>query len=265
MSQGSSKLERLDAIRGHLYTHGPSTIQALADAAGASLATIRRDLQILEEQGIIDRAHGGARIAEGSSVEVAFSAREGRNLAAKRALAAAAYEKLAPHATIFLDAGTTVRQLARLLRINPIPMTVFTNGLLVAQELLDVPKLRVVVIGGQLRNENASLVGPEAEAMLERLWFDQLFLGVSAIGPDATIYSVDSAEASLNARMLKRAEKRFIVTDSSKFGVMSTYAVAPLAPSISIMTDASLSSDWQTQLHEVGVPLTLVDVPAGAS
>ncbi|WP_448956478.1 DeoR/GlpR family DNA-binding transcription regulator [Labrys neptuniae] len=264
MSQGTNKLERLDAIRGHLYTHGPSTIQALADATGASLATVRRDLQVLEEQGVIDRAHGGARIAQGSSIEVAFGERENQNLPAKRALAAAAYERLKPHATVFLDAGTTVRQLAKLLRINPMPMTVFTNGLLVAQELLDVPKLRVVVIGGQLRNENASLVGPEAEAMLERLWFDQLFLGVGAVGPDAMIYSVDSAEASLNTRMLKRSREHFIMADSSKFGVMSTYAVAPLSPSGHILTDRGLKTDWQQRLRDIGAPLTLVDVPASA-
>ena len=74
------KVERLDAIRSHLYAHGFSTIQSLADSVGASLATIRRDLQVLEREGAIDRVHGGARIAEGSSVEVAFQERAKRNL-----------------------------------------------------------------------------------------------------------------------------------------------------------------------------------------
>ena len=113
-----AQAERLDAIRSHLYTHGFSTIQALADAVGASLATIRRDLAVLEREGAIDRVHGGARIAEGSSVEMAFQERAKRNLAAKRSIAAAAYELLVPHATVFLDAGTTVLQLARLIRVN---------------------------------------------------------------------------------------------------------------------------------------------------
>ena len=103
---------------------------------------------------------------------------------------------------MFLDAGTTVLQLARLIRINPLPLRIFTNGLAVAQEFLNVPDLEVAILGGQLRSENASLVGPQAEAMLESLWFDQLFLGASAIGPDGAIYSVDSAEASFNKCML---------------------------------------------------------------
>jgi DeoR/GlpR family transcriptional regulator of sugar metabolism len=255
------KVERLDAIRSHLYAHGFSTIQALADSVGASPATIRRDLQALEREGSIDRVHGGARIAEGSSVEVAFQERAKRNLSAKRAIAAAAYGLLTPHATVFLDAGTTVLQLSRLIRINPLPLRIFTNGLAVAQEFLNVPNLEVALLGGELRSENASLVGPQAEAMLESLWFDQLFLGASAVGPDGAIYSVDSAEANLNRRMLARAEHRFLLADSSKFGTMATYRVA-LVTATRIVTDARLPSEWRGRLADMGVDATIVDAGA---
>ena len=90
------RTERLNAIRSHLYANGFSTIQSLADSVGASLATIRRDLHILERDGAIDRVHGGARIAEGSAVEVAFQERNKRHLSAKRAIATAAYALLHP-------------------------------------------------------------------------------------------------------------------------------------------------------------------------
>lgn len=263
MSQGEGvKVERLDAIRGYLYAHGYTTVQALADAVGASLATIRRDLQILEREGAIDRVHGGARIAEGSSVEVAFQERAKRNLVAKRAIARAAYQVLVPHATIFLDAGTTVLQLARLIRLNPLPLRIFTNGLTVAQEFLNVPHLSVSVIGGQLRSENVSLIGPEAEQMLDTLWFDQLFLGMSAVADDGALYSVDSAEASLNRRMLARSAVAYLLTDSSKFGTTATYRVAPLATS-RVITDWRLSSDWRARLADMGVDATIAeDEPA---
>src|SRR6476620_8885617 len=159
MAQGGGiKVERLDAIRSHLYTRGFSDIQSLAESVGASLATIRRDLQVLESAGAIDRVHGGARIAEGSSVEVAFQERAKPPLVAKRAIARAADAARVPHATIFLDARTTVLQLARLIRLNPLPLRIFTNGLSVAQEFLNVPNLEVVLIGGRMRSENASLV-----------------------------------------------------------------------------------------------------------
>lgn len=252
------KGDRLDAIRGFLYAHGFSTVQSLADAVGASLATIRRDLQVLEGEGAIDRVHGGARIAEGSSVEVAFQERAKRHLAAKRAIARAAHQALVPHATIFLDAGTTVLQLARLIRLNPIPLRIFTNGLTVAQEFLNVPNLSVSVLGGQLRSENVSLVGPEAEAMLDTLWFDQLFLGVSAIADDGALYSVDSAEANLNRRMLDRAAMAYLLADSSKFGTTATYRVAPLSRS-RVITDWRLGSDWRARLADMAVDTTIVE------
>ena len=98
-----------------------------------------------------------------SNIELRFDDRESHNLEAKRGIADAAYRMLKPHSTVFLDAGTTVLQLARRLRIEPLPLTVFTNGLAVAQALLDVPKVRVNVLGGQLRNENAS-VSPDRKA-----------------------------------------------------------------------------------------------------
>jgi DeoR/GlpR family transcriptional regulator of sugar metabolism len=255
---GGVKAERLDAIRSHLYANGFSTIHALADSLGASLATIRRDLKILERDGAIDRVHGGARITEGSAVELAFQERIKRNISAKRAIAGAAYSLLAPHTAIFLDAGTTVLQLARLIRINPLPLRIFTNGLAVAQEFLDISNLEVVLIGGLLRSENASLVGPQAEAMLESIWLDQLFLGASAIGPDGAIYSVDSAEASLNKRMLARSTQCYVLADSSKFGTMATYKVAPLA-SAGVITDDKLSAPWRSQLAESGVETMIAD------
>lgn len=258
---GAVKIERLDAIRSHLYSHGFSTIPALAEAVGASLATIRRDLQVLEREGAIDRTHGGARIAEGSSVEMAFQQRAKRNLAAKRAIAAAAYDLLTPHATVFLDAGTTVLQLALLVRVNPMPLRIFTNGLAVAQEFLNVPNLEVSLLGGQLRSENASTVGPQAEDALRSLWFDQLFLGVSAIGPDGAIYSVDSAEANLNRCMLGRAAQRYLLADSTKFGTMATYRVGPLTDA-RVITDSGLGSKWRGLLADMGVEATIAGGPS---
>ena len=251
------KTERLNAIRRHLYAHGPSTIQGLAGAVGTSLATLRRDLAALEEEGIVDRVHGGARLAEGSTVEVAFEHRESHNLDAKRAIADNAFGLLKPHTTVFLDASTTVLQLVRRLRIDPVPVTVFTNGLSVAQALLNVPRVRVMALGGQVRNENASIVGPHAEAMLDRLWFDQLFLGAGAVNQDGTIYSVDLAEANLNAKMLARSTERHLLVDSSKFGAIATYAVAAVSSVTHVISDAALSPEWHQRLQNLGVSLTL--------
>lgn len=255
------KNDRLTLIRQHLYSHGPTSVQDLAEATGASLATLRRDLTVLETEGVIDRSHGGARLARGSSVEVSFDMRETERLTYKRAIADAAFRLIRPHSTIFLDSGTTVLQLARRLRLDPLPIVVFTNGLAVAQELLAAPRLRVMLLGGQLRADNASVVGPHAESMLDRLHFDQLFMGASAVGSDGMIYSVDVSEASLNERMLARSAERAILADSSKFGSIATYAVAPIAQASTVISDDQLSNQWRQTLEKSG--LDVVVAPNG--
>lgn len=259
------KNDRLSLIRQHLYSHGPASVQELADATGASLATLRRDLAALEAEGVIDRSHGGARLAQGSSVEVSFDMRETEHIANKRMIADAAYRLIQPHSTIFLDSGTTILQLARRLRLDPIPVVVFTNGLAVAQELLAAPRIRVMLLGGQLRPDNASIVGPQAEAMLERLHFDQLFMGASAIADDGMICSVDVSEASLNGKMLARSRQKVVMADSSKFGAVATYAVAPINAASVIICDIGLGARWQQTLAQAGVELMLASAEPDAA
>jgi DeoR family fructose operon transcriptional repressor len=252
------KDDRFSAIRQMLYTLGSSSIQEIAEAVGASPATIRRDLQILETAGAITRTRGGARIADNVGIEVAFQRREQQNLAAKRAIADAAFEKIAPHSAIFLDAGTTVLQLARCIRLNPMPLSVFTNCITAAQVLMDLDGVKVTLIGGTLRSENASMVGSLSEEMLERLWFDRLFLGAGALAEDCCIYSLDEAEAQLNAKMLARSAAKTLLIDSTKFGKRLTYRVARMTAEIEIVTDADLGSAWRRRLKEADCPPLVV-------
>ena len=259
------KDDRSSAIRQHLFSAGYSSIQEIADAVGASPATIRRDLLTLESEGVIARTHGGARIAESAGIEVAFEVREQRHIAAKRAIGDAAFEMIVPHSAIFLDAGTTVLQVARRIRLNPLPLSVFTNCVTVAQVLMDVRDLKITLIGGHLRPQNASMVGSLAEDMLDRLWFDWLFLGAGAIGEDCCVYSLDEEEARLNEKMLSRAAGKSLLVDSSKFGQRLTYKVARLASDVGIITDDDLGSTWTARLTEAGCAPRMVRSAANDS
>jgi DeoR/GlpR family transcriptional regulator of sugar metabolism len=147
------------------------------------------------------------------------------------------------------------------LRLNPMSVSVFTNCLTVAQLLMDVPGLKITVLGGQLRPENASLVGGAAEAMLDRLWFDNLFIGAGAIADDGSIYSLDESEARLNEKMLTRAAKAVLLADSSKFGQRLTYKVAPLQLGLTVISDDGLSRAWFDRLDGVGCTMKIVETP----
>lgn len=259
------KIERAQAIRQFLFSKGPSSIDTIAQAVGASIPTLRRDLAQLEQQGVVVRTHGGARLADQFDVEVAFEQREAHALLAKRAIGDLAYDMLQPGSSVFLDSGTTVLQLARRIRVNPVPLNVFTNCLPAAQMLIDVTGVKVTLLGGQLRKENSSVVGPLAEEMLDRLWFKQLFLGAGAIAEDGIISSVDESEARLNSVMMSRAEQRILLADTGKFGQRLTYKVAPLSDMHAVVTDDTLPQEWTERIEAAGVDLRKAELPDEAA
>jgi len=253
------KSDRLDAIRSHLYKKGATNIHDLCVAVGASVATVRRDLIMLEQNGAVERFHGGARLAQGSSLEIGFDIRMQQNIQAKRAIARLAYDFIEPHSALFLDAGTTVLQLAHLLRIKPLPCLLFTNGFRVAQELFDTPQIRLNLIGGTLRVENASFIGPMAEQMLQTIWIDVLMLGVGAIDKQGTIYSVDHMEAKLNAMMMARSSRTILLLTPEKFSQRATFVVGQVAPNTIVISTHSLNDAWRKRVQDWGARLILAE------
>lgn len=244
---------RQDEIKNYLFDGGETPVQELANALGASLATVRRDLTEMEKSGVIERLHGAARIASSARQEAAFAHRETTNLLAKRTIANAAFEQVQSGAMIFLDAGTTVLQLARRLMLARIPVTVVTNGLVVARELAQAPNITLIVLGGKLRAENMCTTGPGAMAMLDSLWFDRLFLGASAISDDGWLSSFDQDEAQLNKHMATRATAVSVLTDHSKFSTRAAYSVLQLGRAHTLISDAAPAAGLRKYLSESGV------------
>ena len=140
------------------------------------------------------------------------------------------------------------------------PLRVFTNCLPVAQVLMPVTEIGVTLLGGSLRRQNASMVGPLAEAALEKLWFDQLFLGAGGISDRGEISSRDEQEARLNALMLTRSKAPVIVADADKFGPQLTYGVAHLGAGMCLLTDARLAVGWRDVLAGLGCAVTVAEV-----
>jgi DeoR/GlpR family transcriptional regulator of sugar metabolism len=253
------KPDRFTAIRQLLFSRGQMSIAEIAEAVQASEPTVRRDLTLLESEGAIVRTHGGARIAEQMGGELAFETRESLRLPEKRAISEAAYALLRPGCSVFMDAGTTVLQLARLIRLRPMPLNVFTNCLPLAQVLLHAHEVKVTLLGGAMRAENASVVGALAEETLEKLRFDLAFLGMGAMGDDGAIYTVDPQEARLNALTLDRSARSAILSDSSKFGSYLTYRVHIPGAGLRVITDAGLGADFRDMLTGRGVDLQIVE------
>lgn len=251
--------ERRRLIVEQVEAKGRVTVEELAKRFGISAVTIRQDLEALARAGTITRSHGGAIPAGPAAQDTPLTIKETRHHAQKRRIGEAAAKLVQDGETIILDSGTTTVEIARQLRQRRWnALTVITNALNIALELSGIAGVRVMMLGGLLRQTSYSLAGPDAEQALARLSADRLFLGVDGLDPDVGVTTPDPLEASLNALMIRVSRQTVAVLDASKFGQRSLSVIAPLDSLDLIISDASLGTDYAQALEALGVRLQLV-------
>lgn len=204
---------RYDQILHVLRTSGSIQVASLARELGVSQATVRRDLQVLANGGLIRRVHGGA--APKADDEPPFAEAVISNLPAKDAVAISAAGLVKDGDVILLDIGTTMLQLAKHLHGRPI--TVVTSNLAVLDELVDDRAVELVVLGGVVRRNYRSLNGYLTEAALSQLRVRCLFLGTSGVRPDGSVMDTTAVEVPVKRLMMKIADRVVLLADASKF------------------------------------------------
>lgn len=227
------------------------TIAELASQFGVSEMTIRRDLQALEQEGLVEAVYGGAVSTARSPFELSFAQREMVNVDAKRAIGHAAAQLVEDGDTIALDGSTTTLQVARNLR-NRKNLTIFTNGIKTASELGHRTGIRLILTGGELY-QTVSLVGTFARATVERIRVDKIFFSVTGVTPEMGLSGPSDLDAEIKAAMIASADEVILVTDATKFGRNSYIQVAPLNAVDTIVTDASLPEDYHQLLQDMGI------------
>ncbi|WP_041695018.1 DeoR/GlpR family DNA-binding transcription regulator [Alicyclobacillus acidocaldarius] len=205
--------ERKARIAQHVLVHKRATVSELAQMFQASESTIRRDLQELEEQGVLHRTHGGAVAKEVAAFEPTWSEKRIQNQDAKMRIAALALDLVRPGQVVLLDAGTTTYEIARQWRHEGV--TVVTNSLDIASEFSTRRDLDLVLLGGQLRAKTGAFVGPFAERMLDELHVDIAFLGANGIDFRG-ITTPNPQEAAIKRAMVKCADRVVLVADRTK-------------------------------------------------
>ncbi|MFC7077704.1 HTH-type transcriptional regulator GlpR [Haloarcula halophila] len=226
------------------------SVAELAAELDFSKATIRRDLRDLETEGRIERSHGGAVPSSSVGTERSYDQREVENLDAKRAIAGRASEEIREDHVVFFDAGTTTMEVAR-----AVPETEFvaaTNMPELATEL-SRRDLEVKLTGGTLRARTRALVGPTAEAFLDRTNFDLLVLGTNAVDSTAGLSTPNEDEAAVKSQMVDQASRVVLVADCSKFGERSFVSFADLSAIDLLVTDRSPTGTLATAFDDAGV------------
>lgn len=236
---------------------GSCSVAELADELEYSKPTIRRDLDTLEQEGLVDRSHGGAVPVDKLGVEQSYHQKEIRHLDRKQAIGERAVEEIRHDEIVFFDGGTTTIQTAKAIPDDRGYVAV-TNSPLLADELLDTAR-EVKLTGGTLRGKTRAMVGPTAEQFMERRNFDLVFLGTNGISVDAGLTTPNEDEAEMKHRMVEQAKRVVLVADRSKFDQRSFAQFATLGEIDTLITDESPPDDLARALDRDGVSVITVD------
>lgn len=223
----------------------------------ASPASIRRDLQELQEAGLLTRTHGGAITNRTAAFEPSLAEKEDCLRAEKMAIARVAMRLVQEGDTVMLDAGSTTLEIARLLRQRQ-GVTVLTNALNIALELVSA-NIDVTLTGGTLRQKTQSLVGPITENVLAGLHVDKLFLATNGLDLRKGLTTPNVSEAQSKRAMINSAREVIVVADHSKFGCVAFSQICPLNKVHHLITDAGAPAEFIRALAKEGVKVTQAD------
>ncbi len=251
--------ERRRLIVDLVEQQGRATVEELATRFGTSTVTIRADLDALARSSAIARSHGGALPVAPATNDTPLNIKETRWHAQKLRIGQAAAKMIQDGETIILDSGSTTVEIARQIRQMKFEsLTVITNALNIAMELTGMPQIRVMMLGGLLRQTSYSLVGPDAEQALAKLSADRLFLGVDGLDPEVGVTTPDPLEAALNALMIRVSRQTIAVLDASKLGQRSLSVITPIKSLDMVISDSSAPAETVKALRDAGVQVVLV-------
>ncbi|ATL25861.1 DeoR/GlpR family DNA-binding transcription regulator [Streptomyces formicae] len=272
MSENQNLLaeQRRALILDEVRRRGGVRVNELTRKLGVSDMTVRRDLDALARQGVLEKVHGGAvPVVEASTHEPGFEAKSGLELTAKEDIARTAASLVSPGTAIALSGGTTTYALAHHLLDVP-DLTVVTNSVRVADVFHSAQRssgqrqgAATVVLTGGVRTPSDSLVGPVADQAIGALHFDVLFLGVHGISPEAGLSTPNLAEAETNRRLVQSARRVIVVADHTKWGTVGLSSFATLTQVDTLVTDAGLPADARTEISEHLHRLVVAGEPEG--
>lgn len=248
--------ERRREIAALLQERRRVLVAELAERFGVSEATIRRDLAILEQMGLLQRTHGGAILTEPMGWELRLEERETLHLEEKVRIGQKAAELIRDGDIILLDAGTTTIQVAKAIKGRR-QVTVVTNALNIATELFGSPGIEVIFIGGTLRPPTAAAIGPFAEEVLSRLNVDKVFLATNGISLERGLTTPHPGEARTKQAMAAAGREVIVVADHSKFGKVYFAQIVPLHAIDALITDDRADPAVLRQIEALGIQVFL--------
>ncbi|HEV7900204.1 MAG TPA: DeoR/GlpR family DNA-binding transcription regulator [Planosporangium sp.] len=237
-------------------------VDDLARQYAVSGETIRRDLQVLEDRGLLRRVYGGAVAQDGRSWEKGIDGRDITRLDPKRAIAAAAGALVEPGETVILDAGTTVAEAARALPATFAGRALCTS-VATAGELASRDGVEVHLAGGRLRRGDLTCVGSAAERFFADFFADRAFLAADGVHASAGITGERLDEIPVRQAILRQARESYVLADSSKLGRVAVGRVCALSAITAVITDADADLDVVRALEQAGTRVLIAPSALG--
>ena len=254
--------QRTNFILTALQDTGSVAVDVLADHLRVSVVTIRRDLDVLEQQGLLRRTHGGAVSIEPLFYEPfkkdrSFLAQVERQANEKRRIGRAAAALINPGETIAITPGTTTAEIIRGLPLNS-KITVVTNTANIAMELSKRKDINVFVTGGHLHGDWFSLVGPSAIRSLENMLIHTMFVGADGIDPEWGVSCFSADEAELNGTMARHSRRHIAVVDHTKLNVVANWRICEITTLKTLITDTGATDELVAPYMKLGIEVLRV-------
>ena len=251
--------QRQALILARVRETGAVRVAELARDLAVSDMTVRRDLEILHEHGLLEKVHGGATaLSDLASFEPGFTAKSALQRSEKAAIAAAAAERVEPGMAIGISAGTTTHALAA--HVADVPgVTIVTNSIRVAEVLHRSGRRdQTVILTGGTRTPSEALVGPFAVGQLRSVHLDLVFMGVHGMDARAGFTCPNLLEAETDRALIDAGRRLVVLADHTKWGVIGIASIGTLDQADILISDPGLEPDAQALLEETVGELVLV-------
>ena len=256
MTPNPRQADLLDEVR----TRGSISVEALAERFGVTLQTVRRDVKLLSDAGLVARFHGGVRVPSSTTENIAYRQRQQLHDDAKRRIARAVAQGVPNDCSLIINIGTTTEAIARELMRHK-GLRVITNNLNVAAILSDNPECEVIVAGGAVRGRDRGIVGEATVDFISQFKVDIALIGISGIEADGTLRDYDYREVKVSRAIIEHSRQVWLAADASKFNRPAMVEVGHLSQVDMLFTDAPPPEPFAALLAEAGVQLVTCEAP----
>ena len=245
-------IERRNDILEKLQTDKRVVVSELSQHYQVSEETIRRDLEKLDNEGLVTKSYGGAVLNENTNVDLPFNVRKNHNVVGKQKIAALIKEMVSDEEHLILDASSTAVFIAKELK-DKRKLSIITNSIEVLMELFDVEDWRVISTGGLAKSGSFALVGPQTDRMLKSYHVNKTIISCKGLDLVEGLSDSDDLHAKSKKVMLDSATEKILAVDSTKFGEMAFAQIGKFSDITTIVTDKRPDEQWLQMFADMDI------------